>query len=495
MENEKKVMLSEKEYTELTEELAELREQNAWLKKQVFGQKSEKTEVIMEKAEQIGMFNEAEVESNPNAIREITVPEHKRKSKRTHDELMEKLPIEEVLHEVESKVCDKCGSEMEVIGKEKIRDELVRISSQLFVRRHMAEVVRCTTCGKDETKDNKLTEIESQNIRKAKVPEPFIPHSFCSPELLAHIIHDKYILSIPLNRQEKEYASKGAIISRTTMANWIIYASEKYFRPIYTKMKQILFESDVIHADETVVQVLNEPGKKAKTDSRMWCYTNGKQSENTVVLFEYAPTRSGDNAARFLGNYSGYLVCDGYDGYNKVIGAKRCGCYAHARRKFTDALPTDPNLATTSAAAKGIEYCNRLFSLENQYENLTSEERQKKRQEESKPLLDEFFAWAETIELSGKTGLSKAVQYLKNEKRYLYTFLEDGNVPISNNRAENAIRPFCVGRKNWLFSASVKGAEASAMIYSVITTAKENGLNTEEYLSKMFTSNELNMPW
>lgn len=178
-----------------------------------------------------------------------------------------------------------------------------------------------------------------------------------------------------------------------------------------------------------------------------------------------------------------------------MTGAKRCGCFAHVRRKFADALPTDPKLAPSSTAITGVEYCNKLFALEREFEDLIPEERQKKRQEESKPVLDEFFAWANSIELSGKTALAKAVQYLKNEKRYLYTFLEDGNIPASNNRVENAIRPFCVGRTNWLFSSSVKGAEASAMIYSVASTANGNGMNVEDYLTKLFASGESNMPW
>lgn len=408
---------------------------------------------------------------------------------------MEKLPVEEVVHEVEDKTCDKCGAEMVLIGKEKVRDELVYVPARLFVRRHMVEVVKCTACGNDESKDAKLSDIETQNIRKAKVPEAFIAHSFCSAELLAHIIYDKYFAAVPLYRQEKEFASKGAVLSRTTMANWIVYAGEKYFRPIYRRMKEELLTSDVIHADETVVQVLREPGKKAKTDSRMWCYTNGKQGDKSLILFEYAPTRSGDNAAKFLEDFSGYLVCDGYDGYNKVTDVKRCGCFSHVRRKFADAVPSDPKLAAASTAAVGIEYCNRLFALEREFKSLTSEERHKKRQEQSKPVLDEFFAWAESLEITGKTALSKAVQYAKNEKRYLYTFLESGDVPISNNRVENAIRPFCVGRKNWLFSASVKGAAASAMIYSIVSTAGANGLDIEDYLVKVFTNSSPVLPW
>lgn len=165
------------------------------------------------------------------------------------------------------------------------------------------------------------------------------------------------------------------------------------------------------------------------------------------------------------------------------------------RRKFADAVPSDPKLAAASTAAVGIEYCNKLLTLEREFASLTSEERHKKRQEQSKPVLDEFFAWAESLEITGKTALSKAVQYAKNEKRYLYTFLESGDVPISNNRVENVIRPFCVGRKNWLFSASIKGTATSAMIYSIVSTAGANGLNIEDYLVKGFTNSSPVLPW
>lgn len=493
----------------LKEENAELKERLAYFEKVVYGRKSEKTEVVMENAEQLSLFDEAEQvgDVNPKAVQTTEVKAHKR-VKRTRDEIMADLPVEEVFHEVEDKTCDKCGSEMTVIGREKIRDELVYIPAQLFIRRHMAEVVKCTSCGMDESRDAELSDIEKCHIRTAELPAPMIPHSFVSPELLAHIIYEKYCNAVPLYRLEKDFKAKGVQLSRTTMANWIITAAQLWVKPIWERMHKELITSSVIHADETVVQVLNEPGKKAKTDSRMWVYCNGKVNDHSNILFEYQPTRNGDHAAKFLGDYNGYVVCDGFDGYNKLRNAIRCGCWAHVRRKFVDALPSDKELLSTSAAAKGVEYCNKLFVLERKYngedekgnriaEPLTAEQRHTERQTHSKAVLDEFFAWVEGLTVSGGTKLAKAVNYAKSEKKYLYRFLESGEIPIDNNRAENAVRPFCVGRKNWLFSASVNGAEASAVMYSAAATACANGMNVERYLTELFktAAGTVILPW
>ena len=313
----------------LHEENAELKERLAYLEKIVYGQKSEKTEVVLDTGEQISLFDEAEQEADvsPKSVQTTEVKAHKR-VKRTRDEIQADLPVEEVFHEVEDKTCDKCGAEMTVIGKEKIRDELVYVPARLFLRRHVAEVVKCPSCGMDESKDAELPDIEKCQIRTAEVPAPMIPRSFCSPELLAHIVYEKYCNAMPLYRLEKDFAARGAILSRTTMANWIITASELWAKPVWDKMHSELLESNVIHADETVVQVLDEPGKKAKTDSRMWVYCAqheephmgseagcapepASQSPKSNILFEYQPTRNGDHAVRFLGDYHGYLVCDG----------------------------------------------------------------------------------------------------------------------------------------------------------------------------------------
>lgn len=494
--------------TALEEEVNDLRQQVANLKKLVYGQKSEKTEVILESGDQMCLFDEAE-ENADRKVREqekeVIVSEHKRKSKRTHEETFEDLPVEEVIHEVEDKECPKCGEQMETIGKEFVRDELVYVPARLFVRKHYSEVVKCPACSEDESKDADFQDVPSPVFKKATLPEPMIPHSFCSPELLAHILYEKYVMAIPLERQAKNFKAIGMSLSTATLSNWVLHAAEQFMKPIYARMKEELLSCSVIHADETVVQVLNEPNKKAKTESRMWVYCAGKYEEHSNILFEYSPTRNGENARRFLGAYSGYLVCDGYDGYNKLTDAIRCGCWAHARRKFAEALPMDKALLADSAAAKGVELCNQIFILEREFEGkdadgrrikepLAPKERYEQRQERLKPLLDGLFAWLNELPISRGTKLAKAVQYCLNEKTYLYRCLEDGNIPVDNNRAENAIRPFVVGRKNWLFANSVKGAQASAMIYSLAATATANGLNVEEYFTCL-CKKEFLMPW
>ena len=476
------------ENVSLKEEVADLRQQLAMYKKLVHGQKSEKTEVVLDGAEQLHFFDEAEAEENRKereAEKPVVVPAHTRKQKRTHEEMAADLPVEEVVHTADDRECAKCCAEMEAVGKELVRDELVYIPARLFVRKHYAEVLKCLECGKDSAGDAALPDIAPCTFRKASVPAPMIPHSFCSPELLAHIIYEKYCNSVPLYRQEKDFAAHGVYISRSTMANWIIYAAKNWFAPVWDRMKAELLRGSVIHADETVVQVLREPGKKAKTDSRMWVYCAGKLGGHANILFEYRPTRNGDHAAKFLGGFAGYLVCDGYDGYNKVGNVTRCGCWAHVRRKFVEALPTDKELLPTSQAAVGVEWCNRIFLLERGFAKLSAEERLKSRREQTKPVLDGFFAWLDGLNPSGGTKLAKAEGYARSEKKYLYAFLESPDVPPDNNRAENAIRPFVIGRKNWLFSDSVKGAESSAVIYSIAATACANGLNVERYLTEL----------
>lgn len=485
-EKETDIQLLLQENGELKEELAELKQQLTTMKKLIFGQKSEKTEYIADG--QISLFNEAECEESRKARAEenpVVVAEHTRKAKRTHDELAKDLPVEEVVYTVpeEERECDRCSAEMQTVGKEFIRDELVFVPAKLFVRKHYAEVLKCSECGNNESRDAQKPDIEKTSFKKAAVPAPMIPHSFCSPELLAHIAYEKYINGMPLYRQEKDFAAKDVSLSRTTMANWIMYAAKEWLRPLFEQIKSDLLEHKVIHADETVVQVLNEPGKKAKSESRMWVYCAGEIGCKDSILFEYQPTRNGDHAKKFLNGFTGHLVTDGYSGYGKLTDVTRCGCWAHLRRKFIEALPDDKEAAKTSNAAKAIEYIDRLFELERNCK--TDEDRQKQRQKSEKTLIDEFYTWLETLNPAG-SGLSKAVGYALSQKKYLKAYLDNPSVPLSNNRAENAIRPFCIGRKNWLFSNSVKGAEASALFYSIASTAKANGLNIEQYFTKLF---------
>ena len=488
------------EVSVLKEELAQAAEQLAWLKKQVFGRKTEQISAVMEGMEQTSLFEEKKECSVTGTEETVTIPEHtrKRRKKRTHDDWMSSLPVEEIIHEEENPVCEKCGAVMEEIGKEKVYDELVYTPAEFHVRRHIAKVYKCPECGNDPDNDAKHEDdIEGSTIRKAEYPEPMISGSYCSPELLAHIVYEKYGKGVPLHRQEKDFSSKGIPLLKATISNWVSIAAVHWCMPIAEKMAELLLSGQVIHADETRIQVLHEEGRKATSESKMWVYCNGKMNDRSIVIFDYKPTRKGENAKNFLNGFSGYLVRDGYSGYNAVTGVKHCGCWTHTRRYFVNAMPSDKSLLKTSIAANGVEFCNKIYHEEGLLKELTAEERYKQRLLKVKPLIDAFFVWLESLNISGKTKLADAVRYALNEKPYLYTFLEDGNVPIDNNRAENAIRPFTIGRKNWLFSNTANGAECSAILYSIVSTAQANRLDTELYLTQLFyqPAGTIILPW
>ena len=229
-----------------------------------------------------------------------------------------------------------------------------------------------------------------------------------------------------------------------------------------------------------MIQVLKEKGKPATSESRMWVYSSAKRADIQLRCFEYRESRSGKWAKTFLEGFSGVLITDGYSGYNKVQDAKRAGCWAHMRRKWLEAMPEGAD-AKTCKAAEGYEFCNRLFELERQFEGLTAEERLIQRKEKSGPILEAYWTWLYTIPRpTGK--LKDAVTYAQNQKAHLSAFLEHGEIEISNNQVENAIRPFVVGRKGWLFADTPQGAEASAIIYSLMETAKANSLRLDDYL-------------
>ena len=476
----------------LKEQLALLQEQYDWLKKQVFGRKSEQTSVIMDGGTQLSLIPEEKEQAVPSVEETVSVPAHQRKKKRTHEEWMSSLPVEEIRHEEEQPVCEKCGSEMKEIGEEKVYDELVYTPAKFHVRRHIAKKYKCVNCG-----EHPESSTEPCHIRLAEYPKPMIPHSFCSPALLAHVVYEKYVKGIPLHRQEKDFISKGIPLSKATLSSWVGIAAQQWGLPIVQEMHKRLLVLNIIHGDETTVQVLHEEGRKPTTVSRMWVYANGKMNDYSIIIFEYQPTRGGEHPAAFLKDFHGYLICDGYDAYNAVTGAKRCGCWMHTRRYFVEALPKDKSAYETSVAAKAVEFCNRIYHEEGLLAELTPEERYEQRLVKVKPLLDAFFAWLEEQNVSGKGKLAKAVNYALNEKKYLCTFLEDGNVPIDNNRAENAIRPFAVGRRNWLFSNTANGAKSSAIWYSILSTAQANGLDAEKYLIDLFSHppGTILLPW
>ena len=286
--------------------------------------------------------------------------------------------------------------------------------------------------------------------------------------------------------QEQEFAGQGLKLSRQTMSNWLIHVSDTWLKPVYDELHRKLCKEKVLHGDETTLQVLREPGKAATSKSYMWLYRTGGCAEHPIVLYEYQPNRKAEHAEKFLEDFSGWLHADGYQGYHKLRSKIRVvGCWAHARRKFDEALQTLPKeKRKDSLAATGECYCTRLFQLEGSYAELTPEERHKKRQDEEKPILDALLAWANEAmgKVVPKSALGKALYYLLEQWPYLIQYLEDGRLELSNNRAERSIKPFVMGRKNWLFANTPGGAQSSSVIYSLIETAKENGLDPYRYL-------------
>ena len=468
-----------KENELLKKENALLKEEAEYLKKKLFGTKSETSHSLG--IEQFSLFDEAETECEPELLEEIS---YKRKKKKYKDQLklkLESLPSEEVLLTLDEdeRVCPRCGHGLNRIGKEFVRNEVQFIPARLVVKKIYRETFECRNCKKEG------------NIMMIKpgIPAPVIPHSFASAESVAHVMKEKYVNGVPLYRQEAEWKRLGLELSRATMANWIIISSKEYLIPIKDRMHEILLEGHYVHCDETPIQVLNEPEKKNTTKSYMWVYANIKESETPIRIFEYKPTRAGDNPQKFLEGFSGYVITDGYAGYDHLKGITNAYCWAHARRKFVESIPSNIENVNETLAKQGVDMIGRLFGIEKEIDKLEPEEKARMRQEKSKPILDAFFKWCEgnRTQVSRGSKISKAIEYVLNHQKGFSEYINDGRLPMTNSLDERTIRPFTTGRKNWLFSASPKGAEASAAAYSIIETAKANGLDPYKYLTFVFT--------
>lgn len=447
-------------------------------RKKQFGSSSEK---LSEDAyEQLSLlFNEAEAYLPATEKKETTtVSAHTRqkRSSRLEEVLPEDVPVEVVEHRISAAElgCPSCGDEMVEIGKE-VRRSLVMIPAQIKIREDWYYTYACKRC-KEEN-------IETPVV-KAERDIPVISGSYASAEAIAHIMTQKFVMGSPLYRQEQEWNRQGVKLSRQTMSNWILRAAEDWLKPVYGELHKRLVQRDVLHADETTLQVLREPGKSAQSKSYMWLYRTGGDAEHPIVLYEYSPNRKPKNAEVFLEGFTGWLHADGYTGYHSLPERIRVvGCWAHARRKFDEAVKSLPRQEQAeSTALEGQRYCNALFTLEKELAGLTAEERYKQRQERARPILDALLAWAETKKAAPKSALGKALHYLREQWPWLTRYLEDGRLEISNNLAERSIKPFVMDRKNFLFANTPNGARGSAVIFSMIETAKENRLDPYRYL-------------
>ena len=472
----------QKENADLRRKLERMNELLLDAQRARFGQSSEKRAYVMEDgSEQLQLFNEAEKEQDAKAEEPtpetFTVAEHKRKKKRSQEEILAELPVEEVVYELNEDQlnCIKCSGILRLIGKELVRKEIITIPAQTKMLYYFSCSYACDHCEK---------ETGYASIYKAKTPPPLMKHSMASPSSVADVMTRKYVDGLPLYRQEQIWKRNGVQLSRNTLANWVIQCSQGWLKPIYKRLKKHLLEEPLISADETVVQVLKEPGRPATSDSRMWVYTSGSQAKRHIRIFEYQPTRGAEYPKRFLSGFKGLLQTDGYVSYDKVEGVTRCGCWAHARRKWREAMPRGAT-KETSKAAVGFDYCNKLFTWEKELNKLQNGRDERARI--MKPVLDTYWKWLDTVDPEAGSKLETAVIYSKNQREYLCTFLNHKEADISNNLAENCIRPFVVGRKNWLFCDTVKGADSSAIVYSLVESAKANGVDPYSYLLRVLT--------
>lgn len=474
---------TEKEYKDHIKELEHqvrlLKEQVDFLTRKLYGTKSEKTSALQIHG-QMSLFNEAESSANPDIPEPdlIEVGKHLRKKKYAgqREELIKTIPHSKVLHTIDERdqICEKCGSTMVRVGEEFVRTEVQFIPAKLRVIDHYRETYECRACRKHG----------EPYMEKAPVPYPPVMHSLASASAIAWLIHEKFELGIPLYRQEKEWEALGLKLSRATMSSWLLVVYRDWLEHVVERLRQELLKQRYLHIDETRVQVLKEPGRKNTSDSYMWVYCSIKDAANPVRYFEYQPGRGGKYPEAFLKGYSGYIHTDAYSGYNRVKGVKRCLCYTHLRRAFADALPKDVHDPKASKPAEAILRLNKLFEIEAELEGLFPEEKKKERLIREKQHLEDFWSWAEKNargELP-KSKLSSAFHYALNNREEFFNYLEDGNCSINNSLAENCIRPFVIGRKNWLFAGSPKGAAASAGIYTLVETAKVNGLSPIKYI-------------
>ena len=463
--------------------IANLQAQLDYLKNKVFGSTSELRHNQI--PGQFSIFDSTVSDEKPAEIIEpeiIKVQAHtkKRKPKASYDEVFGDLPTRQITVDTlseEQKLCGICGSAMVPIGHEIIRTELVYTEPKLERIEYIATTYSCPECKDTE---------EPQFIKDEGIPA-LIPGSYVSSSLAAHVMYFKYVMSMPLYRQEKDFEHLGVKLSRTSMAHWIIYCSENYFQPMYDYLHRQLLKRKYLMADETPLQVLKEEERRPQSKSYVWLIRTGDDGEIPIILYNYTPTRAGKNAAEFLKDAQpGYfLMTDGYQGYNKVPETQRCCCWAHIRRYWLRAIPKGHEKDYTNPAVQGFLYCNKLFEYERSYreKGLSFKQIYNRRLKDEKPVIEAFLSWLDGLHPKTGDSIIRAITYTNNCRPYMMTYLKDGACSLSNNLSENSIRPLVVGRKNWLFSDTPAGAEASMNVYSMIETAKANELDPLKYLS------------
>lgn len=472
----------------LTQTVANLEETLEELRRRFFGKSSEKTPPP-----------DPGGEAGAAEGREVLVKGHARtrKPKSRRKDLYEALPV----HRVDcpapegERDCPDCGARMEHLGWKYDREELRIIPARVERVQYYRETLVCPACREEG----------DATIVEAEAPVPLLYHSPASPSMVATVMYDKSGLYLPFYRQEKDWEQKGVPLPRETAAHWYNYCALEYLVPIYDMLHKELVGREVLHADEVPGQVLHEKGKAPESKSYFWIYMTGTDGLPGIVLYDYQPGRGGEHPVAFLSGFRGMLHCDGYSAYGMLEGVTLVCCLAHCRRKFFEAVPKgrqkqlklldvrseqgiqnpEGDIASREdlcPAEKGVLFCNRLFFLERLYKDLPPEERKARRLETEPAVWKAFWEFLDTLDPLGGSKLEKAVAYAKNHKQTLMNYLLDGRCEISNNAAERRAKAYATARKNFLFHNTEDGAKASAIVLSIIETAKANGLNAFQYL-------------
>lgn len=468
-----------------------LEAQLAYMKQRQFGSSSEKRPVL---SGQMNLFDDIGEEIElPQQIEaefvKVEPAKKPRKQKATYDEIFAGIPARKEYVDTlsdEEKSCPDCGSKLVAIGHELIRTELIYHPARLERIDYMSTSYTCPECRKTATETGDCCIIKDEG------KPALIPGSYVSESLAAWSMYQKFCNSMPFYRQAKDMEQYGVKVNRTTMANWAIYCTQNYFRPMYEYFRRELLKRQFFMADETPVQVLHEEDRRAQTKSYVWLVRSGEDGLPAIILYRYTPTRAGENIAEFLKEIPGdaYLMVDGYQGYNKVKGVKLCNCWAHVRRYLLDAIPKGKEKDYTEPAVQGVLYIDKLFMYERSYreKGLSYKQIYKRRLKDEKPVLEAFWSWFDKLAPVKGSRLDRARKYISGRRANLETYLEDGRCSFSNNLSENSIRPFTVGRKNWLFCDSPDGAEANTVIYTMVEMAKAYDLNIYHYLRFLLES-------
>ena len=484
-----RLFLSQQEQLENIDHTLQLvLEQMADLKRHRFARSTEKHEIedqisFMEVDGKVVFFNESEaVAAEENALEEPegvsrTKPK-KKQGKREED--LEGLPVVVVEHSMtDGELEDKFGKD----GWKQLPDEVYRRYSftpaKVEVEEHHVKVY----AGK-----------KTEEIVKAEHPECLLRGSLVSPSLEAAVMNAKYVNAVPLYRQEQEFERYGLHISRQNMANWTIQCADRYLAVLYDYLHEKLYSYHVLQADETPVLV-NKDGRPAGSKSYMWVYRTGRMyTERQIVLYEYQKTRNASHPREFLKDFNGVCVTDGYQVYHTIEGEREdlriAGCWSHARRRFDEAVKALPKQKQKdSRAYLALTMIQAIYQEEKQLKDLPAGERKDRRQLSVKPMVEAYFTWVrENLpKVPSKSKTWEGFHYSLNQEKYLKVFLDDGEVPMDNNAAEQSIRGFCIGKKNWVMIDTIAGAKASAIIYSIAETAKTNNLKPYDYFEYLLT--------